>query len=46
MYLFCTWTSAFSRISPIERFGFSKLFENLRIRAEGLPPPPPFDSRA
>jgi hypothetical protein len=41
LYLFCTWTPAFSRISPIERFGVSKLFANLRIRAERLPPPPP-----
>jgi hypothetical protein len=34
LYLLCTWTPAFSRISLIERFGFSKSFENLRIRAD------------
>jgi hypothetical protein len=41
LYLFCTWTPALWRFSPIEHFDFSKLFENLRIVVERLPPPPP-----
>ena len=40
VYLFCTWTPAFSHVSPIERFDLSKSFEKSRIRAERLPPPP------
>ena len=40
LYLFCTWTPAFSRISPIERFSLFRLFENLQQRADRLPPPP------
>ena len=41
LYLFCTCTGAFCRFLPIERIEFSKSFDNLRIVADRLPPPPP-----
>jgi len=41
LYLFCTWTSGFSRISPMERFSLFRLFEKSKDRADRLPPPPP-----
>jgi hypothetical protein len=40
LYLFCTYTAAFSRFSPIEPIKFSKSFENSTIVADRLPPPP------
>ena len=40
LYLFCTWTPAFSRISPIERFSLFKLFDISTQQADRLPPPP------
>jgi len=42
LYLFCTWTSALWRISPMWRFVLFKLLENSKERADRLPPPPPF----
>jgi hypothetical protein len=40
LYLFCTCTVGFCRFLPIELFRFSRSFENLRIVADRLPPPP------
>jgi len=42
LYLFCTCTAAFCRFLPIEPIEFSKSFENPRIVADRLPPPPLF----
>ena len=39
-YLFCTWTPAFYPFWRIRRFEISKSFENSRIAADRLPPPP------
>ena len=41
LYLFCTWIAGFCRFLPIEPIEFSKSFENLKIVADRLPPPPP-----
>jgi hypothetical protein len=38
--LFCTWTPAFWRISPIERFSLFRLFDISTQQADRLPPPP------
>ncbi len=46
LYLFCTWTPAFSRISLIGRFSLFRLFENSKDRADRLPPPPPTSLRS
>ena len=43
LYLFCTFTGAFYRFQPIEPIEFSKSFENLKIVADRLPPPPPIN---
>ena len=40
LYLFCTCTEAFCRFWPIEPIDFAKSFENSRIVADRLPPPP------
>ena len=37
----CLRTVPFCRFSLIEHFEFSKSFENLKIVADRLPPPPP-----
>ena len=41
LYLFCTWTGAFLRISRIRRFGSLRSLSNSAILADQLPPPPP-----
>jgi hypothetical protein len=41
LYLFCTCTAAFCRFLPFEPIEFSKSFENSKIVADRLPPPPP-----
>ena len=41
LYLFCTWTPAFLRISRIGRLGSLRSLSNSTILVDQLPPPPP-----